>query len=68
MWAYGFYQIHQNSLTTEHQPPTATQGPTDLPTTDSIVTFKKLVNRKIFILQNTHSAAKIISVYYLFDE
>ena len=35
---------------------------------DSIIIFKRFGNRKIFDLQNTDRADKIISVYYLFDE
>ena len=36
--------------------------------TDTIIIVKRLGNRKIFILQNTNIAGKIILVYYLFDE
>ena len=46
---------------TEHRP-------TDQPTTNPIIMFKRLGNRKIFISRNTHAAAKMISVYYLFNE
>ena len=42
--------------------------PTDQPTTDPIIMFKRLGKRKIFISQNTHEATKMISVYYLFNE
>ena len=42
--------------------------PTDPPTTDPIIIFKRLGNRNIFILQNIHAAEKIIPVYYLLDE
>ena len=45
--------------------------PTDPPIhrlTNSIIILKRLGNIKIFISQNTHTAEKIISVYYLLDE
>ena len=54
-----------------NQPPTTNPPTTDPPThrpTDSIIIFKRLGNRKIFILQNVHAAQNIISVCYLFDE
>ena len=37
-------------------------------TTYSIIIFKRFVNRKIFILQNTRASEKMIFFYYLFDE
>ena len=49
-----------------HRPPT-TNPPIHRPT-DSIIIFKRLDNRKIFILQNIHAAKKVVSVCYLFDE
>ena len=59
-----------NHRPTHHQ--RLTQRLTDPPThrpsthqhTDTIIIFKILGNRKIFILQNTHTTEKIISVYY----
>ena len=50
-------------LPTDHRP--LTHQPTDHRPTDLIISFKRLGNRKIFILQNTHTAENIISVCYL---
>ena len=60
-----------NPPTPTHRPPTnqppTTNPPTHRPpthqSTDPIISFKRLGNRKIFILQNTHTAETIISVY-----
>ena len=41
---------------TDHQP-------TDHRPTDPVIIFKRLGNRKILILQNTHTAEKIIWFY-----
>ena len=53
---------------TDHRPnshrPTDHRLLTHRPT-DPMILFERLSNRKIFILQNTHTAENIISVYYL---
>ena len=46
------------------QPTTNPNSPTHRPT-GPIIIFKRLGNRKIFILQNTHTAEKNILGYYL---
>ena len=56
---------------TDHRPtkhrPLTNRRPAHRPTDPAII-FESLSNRKIFILQNTHTTEKIISVYHLFDE
>ena len=51
--------------------PTTTDPPTTYPPThrpnESIIIFKRLENRTIFISQNIYAAEKIISVCHLFD-
>ena len=51
-----------------HLPPTnrpPTHCPTDQRPIDPIIIVKRLGDRKMFILQNTHTAKKIITVNYL---
>ena len=56
-----FLRVLLNPAT--NRPPT-TNAPNHQPT-DPIILFKRLSNRKIFSLQNIHTAENIISVYYL---